>query len=146
MLQINIILTAFGGDKFDPSLYDAKQISSIFPWYTPGELHQKTTFTGNLRTKFSMERVEHHSFFKKINLFIYLFIYVRMYVWLRWVFVAGRGLSLVAASAGYSSLWCTGFSLRCLLLLQSTGSRRAGFSSCGSWALGRRLSTCGARA
>ena len=32
---------------------------------------------------------------------------------------------------GYSSLWCTGFSLRWLLLLRSTGSRRAGFSSCG---------------
>ena len=33
---------------------------------------------------------------------------------------------------GYSSLWCAGFSLRWLLLLQSTGSRRAGFSSCGT--------------
>ena len=31
-------------------------------------------------------------------LFIYLFI------WLRWVFVAARGLSLVAASRGYSLL------------------------------------------
>ena len=30
-----------------------------------------------------------------------------------------------------SSLWCVGFSLRRLLLLQSTGSRRTGFSSCG---------------
>ena len=32
-----------------------------------------------------------------INLFI-LFIYF----WLHWVFIAGRGLSLVAASGGYS--------------------------------------------
>ena len=51
-----------------------------------------------------------------INLFLfYLFIYgcvgsllLRMgfiYFWLRWVFVAARGLSLVAASGGYSSLW-----------------------------------------
>ena len=32
---------------------------------------------------------------------------------------------------GYSSLWCTGFSLQWLLLLRSTGSRQAGFSSCG---------------
>ena len=69
-----------------------------------------------------------------------------MYVWLSWVFVAARGLSLVAVSGGYSSLWCTGFSLRWLLLLQSTGSRPAGFSSCGSQALERRLSSCGARA
>ena len=56
------------------------------------------------------------------------------------------GFLLVAASTGYSSLQCAGFSLRWLLLLQSTGSRHAGFSSCGSWALERRLSSCGAQA
>ena len=39
---------------------------------------------------------------------MYVFIY--LYFWLRWVFVAARGLSLVAASGGYSSLWCVGFS------------------------------------
>ena len=66
--------------------------------------------------------------FFSINLFIYLFIYF----WLRWVFVAVRGLSLVVASRGYSSLLCTGFSLRCPLLLHSTGSRCVGFSSCGT--------------
>ena len=33
-----------------------------------------------------------------------------------------------------SLLWCTGFSLWWLLLLQSTGCRSAGFSSCGTWA------------
>ena len=42
------------------------------------------------------------------------------------MFVAAHGLSLVAASGGYSSLRCTGFSLRWLPLLRSTGSRRAG--------------------
>ena len=42
---------------------------------------------------------------KKTHLFIYF--------WLRWVFVAAHGLSLVVASGG-------------LLLLQSTGSRRTG--------------------
>ena len=46
------------------------------------------------------------------------------------VFVSVGGLSLVAASGGYSSLQCTGFSLWWLLLLQSTGSRCTGFSSC----------------
>ena len=71
------------------------------------------------------------SFFFFINLFIYLFIYL----WLHWVFVASHELSLVAASGDYSSLWCAGFSLSWLLLLWSTGSRRAGFSSCGMWAL-----------
>ena len=55
-----------------------------------------------------------------------------------------RSLSLIAASRGY--LQCKGFSLWWLLLLRSTGSRRAGFSSCGSRALERRLSSCGARA
>ena len=65
--------------------------------------------------------------------FIYLFIYLFIY-WLRWVFVAVCGLSLVAASRGYSSLLCEGFSLRWLLLLQSMGSRCTGFSSCGTWA------------
>ena len=58
--------------------------------------------------------------------------YLFIYFWLHLVFVAARGLSLVAASGGYSSLWCMGFSLRLPLLLQSTGSRRAGFISCGA--------------
>ena len=65
-------------------------------------------------------------FFKLINWLINF--------WLHWVFVAAHGLSLVAASGVYSSLWCAGFSLRWLLLLRSMGSRRAGFSSCGMWA------------
>ena len=60
------------------------------------------------------------------------FIYLFIYLWLRWVFVAAHGLTLVAASRGYSSFWCAGFSLWWLLLLRSTGSRRAGFSSGGS--------------
>ena len=41
-------------------------------------------------------------------------------------------LSLVAVSGGYSLLPCTRFSLRWLLLLRSSGSRHAGFSSCGA--------------
>ena len=65
-----------------------------------------------------------YSFFK-INLFIYLF-------WLHCIFVAVRGLSLVVVSGGYSPLRCTVFSLGWPLLLQSTGSRHVGFSSCGT--------------
>ena len=68
------------------------------------------------------------------------------FLWLCWVFVVARGLSLVVASGGYSSLWCAGFSLRWLLLLWSTGSRCTDFSSFGLWALERSLSSCGARA
>ena len=55
--------------------------------------------------------------------FIYLFIY---YFWLCWVFVAARGLSLVAASGGYSLLRWAGFALWWLLLLRSVGSRAWG--------------------
>ena len=58
--------------------------------------------------------------FKNYYLFIYLFIEL----W--WVFVSVRGLSLVAASGGQSSLRCAGLSLSWPLLLRSTGSRRAG--------------------
>ena len=68
-----------------------------------------------------------HDFF--LNLFI-LFIYF----WLWWVFITAHGLSLVAASGGYSSLLCAGFLLQWLLFLWSTGSRHADFSSCGAWA------------
>ena len=38
-----------------------------------------------------------------------------------------HGLSLVAASGGYSSLWCA-------------GSHCGGFSCCGAWALGAQAS------
>ena len=78
--------------------------------------------------------------------FFLIYLFYLFYFWLCWVFIAVRGLSLVPASSGYSSLWCTGFSMRWLLLLQSTGSRCTGFSSCGSWAPERRLSSCGAQA
>ena len=63
------------------------------------------------------------------NLCLFFFFF-----WLCWVFVAARGLSLVAVNRGYSLLPCVGFSLRWLLLLQSTGSRHVGFSSCGTQA------------
>ena len=74
-------------------------------------------------------KIEYLGYFVCFLKFIYLFIYF----WLRWVFIAVRGLSLVAASGGYSSLRCAGFSLRWLLLLWSTGFRCTGFSSC-EWA------------
>ena len=52
--------------------------------------------------------------------------YLFIYLWLCWVFVSMRGLSLVAASRGHSSLWCAGLSPSRPLLLRGTGSRRAG--------------------
>ena len=81
--------------------------------------------------KYSCAQSQHtqHTLTCCLFLFFYFFNF-----WLCWVFVAVCGLSLVAASRGYSSLRCTGFSLQWLLLLQSTGSRHTGFSSCGTWA------------
>ena len=73
----------------------------------------------------------HDLFFK--NLFTYF------YFWLHWVFVPAHGV----ASGGYSLLQCACFLLQWLFLLWSTGSRRAGFSSCSSRAVEHRLSSCG---
>ena len=81
--------------------------------------------------------VPHHFLF-----FFFDFINFLIYFWLHWVFVAMRGLSLVAASGGYFSLQCVGFSLRWLLLLWSMGFRCVGFSSCGSRVPEVRLSSC----
>ena len=63
---------------------------------------------------------------------IYFIIIINL--WLCWVFIATCGLSLVAASGGYSLLWCAGFSLWWLLLLWSMASAvvARGLSSCGS--------------
>ena len=49
-----------------------------------------------------------------------------IYLWLCWVFVSGRGLSLCVPSGGHSSSRCAGLSLSRPLLLRSTGSGRAG--------------------
>ena len=81
---------------------------------------------------FKMVRFVTYEF--QLNKLLLLFLKLFIYFWLHWVFVAVHGLSLVAASGGYSSLWCAGL-LRWLLLLLSTGSRCMGFSSCGSRAL-----------
>ena len=57
-----------------------------------------------------------------IGIFFFKFIYL----WLCWVFVSVRGLSLIVASGDHSSSRCAGLSLPRPLLSRSTGSRRAG--------------------
>ena len=57
------------------------------------------------------------------NIIFYKFIY---FIYL---FLAALGLCC-CTRAFSSSLWCTGFSLRWLLLLWNMGSRHVGFSSC----------------
>ena len=60
-----------------------------------------------------------------------LFMYVCMYVWLCWVFISVRGLSLVVASGGHSSSRCAGLSLlRPLVAEHRLQTRR--LSNCGS--------------
>ena len=51
-----------------------------------------------------------------------LLIFLNIYFWLCWVFVAVLELSLAAVSKGCSLLWCSDFSLWWLLLFWSTGS------------------------
>ena len=65
--------------------------------------------------------------FNSVNLFFFFnfWVYLFIYLWLCWVFVSVRGLSLVA-SGGHSSSRCAGLSLSRPLLLRRTGSRRAG--------------------
>ena len=60
-----------------------------------------------------------------VSIFFKIFIYL-FYLWLCWVFVSVRGLSLVVASGGHSSSRCTGLSPSRPLLLRSTGSRHTG--------------------
>ena len=72
--------------------------------------------------------------FPALDFFFFNLFILFIYFWLRWVFVAARGLSLVAASWGYSSLRCTGFSWWLLLFVEHGLYRHVGFSSCGTWA------------
>ena len=65
-------------------------------------------------------------YFLFFNYLFFFLIYLFIYFWLCWVFVSVQGLSLVVASGGHSSSLCAGLSLSRPLLLQSTGSRRAG--------------------
>ena len=48
-----------------------------------------------------------HTYLYKILYVTICIFYLFIYLWLRWVFVAAHGLSLVATSGGYSLLRCT---------------------------------------
>ena len=75
-------------------------------------------------------------------LFIYLFLFICLFL-TTVDLLALHGLRLVAASQGYSSLECLGFSIQWLLLFQNTGCRQWGFSSCGTRLSLSCLMTCG---
>ena len=69
-----------------------------------------------------------------VPFFFFFLIYLFLFGCVGSSLLRASELSLAAASGGDSSLWSTGFSLRWLLLLRSTGSRRVGFSSCSTQA------------
>ena len=81
------------------------------------------------------------SVYKEVKSFFFL-IYLIYYYYFRlcWVFIAAHGLSLVAASGGYSSLQARAPGTQASVVVAR------GLSSCGSQALESRLSSCGARA
>ena len=113
--------------------FDTYYQTAFYQWCTNLHFYKKST-RGPISPVCAYDLVTVFFGFFKI---IFLFCFVLF--WLRWVFVAAHGLSLVAASGGYSSLRCAGLSLRWPLPLQSMGSRHAGFSSCGSRAPELRL-------
>ena len=86
-----------------------------------------------------------HYLFLLLFFFFWLFIYLSL-------FLAALGLhyfiqnSSSCSKWGLLFVWCEGFSLWCLLLLQSTGSRHVGFSSCSLQARQHGLSSSGAQA
>ena len=68
----------------------------------------------------------------------FLHSFIRIYLWLHWVFVAAQGRFIVAASQELrSSGGRVGFFLQWFLLLLSMGSKCSDLSSCSPW-----LSSC----
>ena len=63
-----------------------------------------------------------------------------------WVFIASWAFRSLQRVRATTLLWCVGFPLQGLLLLQSTCSRMCRLSSCSSWAVEPRLNGCGAQA
>ena len=123
-------------------------------WLKTKSLSQNSKVLSELKDPLDLFMLGFFLFFFKFLFFFFKRLFIYLFL-LCWFFVATGGRSLVAVSEGYSSLWCTGFSLQRLLLLQSMalgtrasvaiayglGSRvvqtlgRLGFSSCDSWAL-----------
>ena len=106
--------------------------------------HSKTSLLWYRRADFFVFRVmwsKRYTFFSYLTPthpsqsrdFFCFFFFCFFPLWPCWVFTA-VWISLAAVSRGYLPLPCTGFSLRWLLLLQSSGPRCKGFRSCSTWA------------
>ena len=139
------------------NLYGKKNLAGCSPWgRKESDTTERLSTTHNgVITFFSWSIVDLRcSFCRTAKWFSYMYICILFYVlwkidlfifWLLWVFIAACGLSLVLASGGFCFLWCAGFSLWGLRLLQSSGSRCVGFSSCSSRALEHWLSSLASR-
>ena len=68
-------------------------------------------------------------------------LFLLIYFWLHWIFIALLGLALVVVSRGLSLLWCLAL-LRWLLSLWSMGCRHMGLSSCCTQTPELGLSSC----
>ena len=90
-------------------------------------LHLKDLFAGYVifgwQFSFLTIKMSLHDLTCIISENMFLLLNLCTYFWLCWVSVAVHRPSLVAVSRDYSSLWCLGFFLQWLLLLQSTDSR-----------------------
>ena len=64
--------------------------------------------------------------------FLNKFLFIYFYFWLPWVFVAARRLFSSCGEWGLLFFAVPGLLIGWLLLLQSMGSRRTDFSSCGT--------------
>ena len=77
---------------------------------------------------------QHSRVFFFLSFFFFLIFIYFFYFWLCWVFAAAHGLSSGCGERGLLFVVVHGLLMQWLLLLRSTGSRRIGFSSCGTWA------------
>ena len=103
------------------------QISvSILTWHSPLHVSPSTSPSSVLDYLSTSSPLP---FFFKIDFCSFMF----NYFWLHCA-IALHGLSLVAMSRGYSLFAVYGLLFSMVLLLQSTGSRDHGLSSCGTWA------------
>ena len=73
-----------------------------------------------------------------------MYLFILIYFWLCWVFVATHGLALAVASRGYYLVVVLGISHCGDFCLRAWALGYAGFSSCGSRALEHGLSSCDA--
>ena len=75
-------------------------------------------------------RIFFKQFLSLLNFILYILF---IYFWLCWIFVAAQGLSLVAASGGYSPVSVHGLLIEVASLLQGTGSRHTGSVVVAHW-------------